>query len=1005
MRNITTKLLISIGIAAILFSVFLLCQTYSLTNRRVQDVVEQQASMALKFDLAIRKYVDKEIRPLMYKLVGENEFMPATMSTSYAARSIFDDVRNEFSDYILKFSSDNPRNPANQAGPEELKVIEYLNNHPELNRWEGEISIDGKQYMARFSARRMTESCLHCHGDPKDAPASLLKTYGSTAGFHRPIGKIIGLDTVAIPMKKISEQLWSESIPTFISSGLSLLLFFLAIFFTIRLVIINRLTVISRHFVNASQQEDYSNINPIEIKGRDEIFDLAFSFNTLSAKLKNFYSSLDRQVKDRTRELADKNEQLQFEIEERRQAEEEVKFNEHRLEALLELNQMNEATLEEIAGFAMEEAVRLTQSKIGYVAFVNEDESILTMHAWSRQALHECRTAEKPIIYPVVNTGLWGEAIRQRRTIITNNYQAPNPLKKGMPEGHVNVIRHMNVPIFDGSRIVAVAGVGNKEADYDDSDVRQLTLLMSGMWRIVQRKRIEESLRESEGKYRTVLETNPDPVVVYDMKGDVIYFNPAFTRVFGWTLEERLGKKMDVFVPEEEWHETQKMVARVLTGESFSGFETRRYTKAGNIIYVNMNAAIYKDQNDNPIGSVINLRDITEQKKLEAQLQQAQKMQSIGTLAGGIAHDFNNILGIIFGNTELAIDDVPEWNPARLHLEEIRIASLRAKDVVRQLLSFARKTKLEKKPTNIIPIVNESLKLLRSSIPKSIEIYQNISKDVYTILADPTQINQVLINLCTNADHAMPDGGTIEVNLRNVELDDGTKAQYPELIPGRYVNLTVSDTGHGISQKEIDRIFDPYFTTKEVGKGTGMGLAVVHGIVKGHNGLITVKSELEKGTTFSILFPAVDKDAVVDIETDEEPPGGNERILFIDDEESLVEIGRIRLERLGYKVDTMTSPIEALNLFRIKPEQYDLIITDMAMPQMTGDKLIKEILTVRPDMPIILCTGFSEKIDEESAKKMGIRQYIEKPLDKQNLAVTIRQVLDEKNIKKLQQAM
>ena len=392
MRNIATKLLMSIGIATIFFSVFLLYQTYSLTNRRVKDLVEQQASMALKFDLAIRKYVDQKIRPLMYELVGEDEFIPETMSTSYVARSIFDIVRDEFPGFILKFSSDNPRNPANQAGSEELRVIEYLNNNPGINSWEGEISIDGKKYMAKFSARRMKESCLRCHGDPKDAPASLLKRYGSTAGFHQPIGKIIGSDTIAIPIKKISEQLWSESIPTFLVSGLSLIFFFLAIFLTIRFLITNRLTMISKHFVNASEQEGYSNINPIEIKGKDEIFDLAFSFNTLSAKLKDFYSSLDRQVKERTMELANKNEQLQFEIEERRQAEEEVKLNEQRLEALLELNQMTEATLEEITAFALEEAVRLTQSKIGYVAFVSEDESILTMHAWSRQALRECRT-------------------------------------------------------------------------------------------------------------------------------------------------------------------------------------------------------------------------------------------------------------------------------------------------------------------------------------------------------------------------------------------------------------------------------------------------------------------------------------------------------------------------------------------------------------------------------------------------------------------------------------
>jgi CheY-like chemotaxis protein len=329
-------------------------------------------------------------------------------------------------------------------------------------------------------------------------------------------------------------------------------------------------------------------------------------------------------------------------------------------------------------------------------------------------------------------------------------------------------------------------------------------------------------------------------------------------------------------------------------------------------------------------------------------------------------------------------------------VEEIRTASLRAKDVARQLLSFARKTKLEKKPTNIIPIVKESLKLLRSSIPTSIEMRQNIPKDIDTILADPTQINQVLINLCTNADYAMPDGGIIEVTLKNVELDEDTAAQHPELIPGRYVNLIVSDTGHGIAQEDIDRIFDPYFTTKEVGKGTGMGLSVVHGIVKSHGGTISVESELGKGATFSVLFPVIEKEAVVETETDEELPTGNERILFVDDEESMVYVGRYRLERLGYQVEAQTSPAQALKLFQANPDQFDLVITDMTMPQMTGDILVKKILKIRPDMPTILCTGFSEKIDEERSKELGISAYIEKPFDRRDFAKLVRKVLDEK---------
>ena len=514
---------------------------------------------------------------------------------------------------------------------------------------------------------------------------------------------------------------------------------------------------------------------------------------------------------------------------------------------------------------------------------------------------------------------------------------------------------------------------------------------------ITERKKAEEALQESEGKYRTVLEANPDPVVVYDIEGKVVYFNPAFTRVFGWTIEERLGEKMDVFVPEEAWRETKMMIDKVLAGERFSGIETKRYNKNGEIIPVSISGAIYKDQNGKPIGSVINLRDISEQKKLEVQLQQAQKMESIGTLAGGIAHDFNNILGIIIGNTELALDDVSERDRAYFNLEEIRTAGYRAKDVVKQLLSFARKTELEQKPIKLIPVVKDSIKFLRSMIPTNIDIRQNILATDETIIADPTQIHQVMINLCTNASHAMQEtGGILGIEIENVFFEKQSDAPHPDLLPGSYVKLTVSDTGQGIHLEHKDRIFDPYFTTKEVGKGTGMGLSVVHGIVNNYGGTISVESEVGKGTTFYIYFSVVEKEPIIETETIEELATGNERILFVDDDKSLIYVCRYRLERLGYQVETKTNPVEALELFRANPDRFDLIITDMNMPQMTGDHLVEEILKIRPDTLTILCTGFSENIDEEKAKEIGITEYVEKPLDKHDFAFKIRKVLDGK---------
>ena len=257
MRSIATKIIIFISVTTILFSAFLLNHTYSITKKHVNEAVEKQAAMALHFDLAIRKYVAHQIRPRMYELLKEDEFIPETMSTSYVARAIFEDVRKEFPDYILKFSSDNPRNPANQAGPEELEIIEYFNKNKKLKKWAGEITIDKKKYLAKFSARRMQGACFQCHGDPADAPAPLLNRYGSTAGFHRPIGEVIGLDTVAIPTSKIAAKLWSESVGTLVKSGIGLILFFLVITFAIRYFITNRLSSIAEYFVSAARQPNW----------------------------------------------------------------------------------------------------------------------------------------------------------------------------------------------------------------------------------------------------------------------------------------------------------------------------------------------------------------------------------------------------------------------------------------------------------------------------------------------------------------------------------------------------------------------------------------------------------------------------------------------------------------------------------------------------------------------------------------------------------------------------
>ncbi len=528
---------------------------------------------------------------------------------------------------------------------------------------------------------------------------------------------------------------------------------------------------------------------------------------------------------------------------------------------------------------------------------------------------------------------------------------------------------------------------------------------------VAERKQAEVNLRESENRHRTLFESMVQGVVYQDRTGTITSANPAAEHMLGLTLDQMVGRTS----VDPRWktiHEdgsdfpgdTHPAMVSLKSGkpvkdEIMGVFnpQNQKYT------WINTNSIPRFNTGENePYQVYTTFEDITERKKAEAEnvklnekLQQAHKMEAIGTLAGGIAHDFNNILGAILGYTEMAREDSPKGSTVSKDLDRVLEASYRAKDLVKQILAFSKQDDVENFHLQSASIVREAIKMLRPSLPTTIEINENIEPEVGLIFADPTKIHQIVMNLGTNAFHAMEEsGGKLDISLKEATLSTEDLVSEPGVKAGTFVKLSICDSGSGIAPDIKDKIFDPYFSTKETGKGTGMGLSIVHGIVKNYGGFISLYSEPGESTAFHVFLPVIEKDVLPEIETVEEIAGGKERILFIDDEEILAEMGKHMLERLGYHATVRKSSLEALETFQNQPDQFDIVITDQTMPGMTGTDLARRMIQIRPDIPIILCTGYSTIISEEKAKGMGIREFAMKPLSKKDIAVLIRKVLD-----------
>ena len=820
-----------------------------------------------------------------------------------------------------------------------------------------------------------------------------------------------------------------------------------------------------------------------------------------------------------------------FRIEQKRAAAEQARaLDQLRLKTLFELSQLTGSSEKDITEFAVEQAIELTRSRIGYLAFVSPDEANLTMHTWSEQAMKECRIKDKTLIYAISETGLWARAAWTRQPDVVNNYpEFDSPEKKGCPRGHIDVARMMSIPIFEDQKMVAIAGVGNKFEDYDESDIRQLQLMMDGMWKILQRNRAQEQLRESEARYRILADNATDMISVLDLANQKpTYVSPAVKPLLGFTPEAYCGMALADLLSPSSFDAVTRLIARELELDGSSKVDPDRYQilelelldSQGNTIWAEVTARFLRTSEGRPdrilgitrdisqrkkleaklrqanedlklaqeiagVGSwsleiqsgrmiwseeiyriferdpalgpcsrealeacyegswreifsqatneameqgvpydlelVLTLpsgrhrwihaictpemgstgspqmlrgtfQDITERKNLESRIQQSQKMEALGTLAGGIAHDFNNILSFMMGFTELAKLKLKGQPDIRTKLDQVLTGGLRARDLIKHILIFSRKADVQKSDIEIGPLLKESLKFLRASLPPNIDIRQDLSDTETTILADATQMHQVLMNLFTNAAHAMKEsGGILYVSLAAVTLAPQDKDLPPNLTAGPYLRLTIGDTGPGIPRSIQDKIFEPFFTTKARGEGTGMGLSLVYGIIKEMKGAISVYSEPGMGSTFRILLPVMTGEKKMPPSGREETlPTGSGRILLVDDEAPIINWTRAMLEELGYKVDGFHDPVEALAAFKEAPDLFDLVITDLAMPEMTGLELADSIKSLNRAIPIVLSTGFSAGLTPSHLSEHGISDMVMKPMIASELARAVR---------------
>ncbi len=949
--RIGTKFVVVVGLAGFVYAAVCFCDNWATRRRHLIDLRDQNAELALAFDLAIREYVSSAIRPEMQKWIGNDEFIPETMSTSFVARRVFEKVQKKFPECLLKFSADNPRNPVNQATAEELERIHYFQQHPEVTEWSGFTSIGGKQYYALFSPRRMKENCLRCHGRPEDAPASLVAQYGSEAGFGRSVGDVVALDTIAIPTQSAEAVLAGATWPQVIKLGMWVAGMLGVVFLAFRWMVGGRVERIVEQFRAALVTDGHTHLRPIDVRGNDEIASLAKGFNALAERVNKGQQDLERKIREQAEE-----------VEQRKRTEDELRAA--------------YGDMEQIFNAAPPMAVIDLQGTI-----LDANNSCAAF----------CRVARSELIGKKCREMMQGRACGTADCCIQR-------VLSGRGCGAETEKR-----FSDGTLVTCLI----KPYPYRDAQGKLIGMVQT-ITDITERKKMDQALLDSEHRYRTLYESSQDAIMTATPEEGFLSGNPATVEMFGCENEEEFVQygPADLSPPlqpngEPSSTESQRLMAIAMQQGAHS-FEWKHCRLDGMEFFASVLLTRMELGGRQVLQATV--RDITRQKETEAalreqekQLRRQDKMSAIGSLAGGVAHEFNNLLQAIRGHTQFAMEKLPSEEQPYQDLEQALAASGRAADLTSHLLNFSRRDSANLENVDVNRVVGELSKMLRPLIGEHIELKMLLDEEAGTVRADGGLLQQAVMNLCVNARDAMPSGGTITIRTDSLRVNEKRADINPDLQPGGYARLIISDDGCGMSPEIREKIFEPFFTTKEVGQGTGLGLAMVYGVVKQHQGAINVYSEPGKGTTFRIYLPLAERLEKDEVAEEAMPDcGGDETILIAEDEPLVRQVAVRILEKAGYTTFAATDGEEAVELFRKHADEIDLVLSDVIMPRLNGHAALQQIRQVRPDIPAVFCTGCDPDAAEVSFLSEDGSALVEKPFKVSTLLAAVRKALERK---------